>query len=451
MAFSFAPFRRLFRRSYDGASMRPSRFEGGAARYSAYGPETGAARGTLQSRARHYVENHPLASAAVGTWESTAIGAGIRATSQHPDPDARRQLDAYFARWSRRADFEGLGDFYALQARMVRAERTDGECFALWRGDQLQLLPAEQVDDTVLAELANGAFDSHGVRVGADGRREGYHVLTGRPDATANYAPPVLIPASEMLHLYRPAGPGALRGVSPFAKVLLRLSELDGTEDAFIKNVRVSALLSVLLVDENNLGGENPLAEIGSLEPGSMPVLPGGLRPHVVAPQQVDQVGEFLTHIERAIAAGLDVPHYAMTGDMRQANYSSLRSAMVQFRQKIEAYQYLSMVPMVLDPVWRRVITDGVLSGQLDVPGFEDDPEAFLSVEWIAPKAVWIDPQKDAAATREMLDMGIMSRRQAVAEQGYSIEELDAEIAADRTRESELGLSFSTNGGGDEN
>lgn len=35
-----------------------------------------------------------------------------------------------------------------------------------------------------------------------------------------------------------------------------------------------------------------------------------------------------------------------------------------------------------------------------------------------------------------------MSRRQAVAERGYSVETLDAEIAADREREARLGLTF---------
>lgn len=39
---------------------------------------------------------------------------------------------------------------------------------------------------------------------------------------------------------------------------------------------------------------------------------------------------------------------------------------------------------------------------------------------------------------------GLMSRRQAVAQLGYSIDELDAEIAADKAREAALGLSFNS-------
>lgn len=58
------------------------------------------------------------------------------------------------------------------------------------------------------------------------------------------------------------------------------------------------------------------------------------------------------------------------------------------------------------------------------------------------PAQPWVDPKKDAEALRELMDAGLMSRREAVAERGWSIEALDREIAADRAREAELGLAF---------
>lgn len=41
-----------------------------------------------------------------------------------------------------------------------------------------------------------------------------------------------------------------------------------------------------------------------------------------------------------------------------------------------------------------------------------------------------------------MISAGLTSRRRAVAAQGYSVDELDAEIVSDREREKALGLSF---------
>ncbi len=104
--------------------------------------------------------------------------------------------------------------------------------------------------------------------------------------------------------------------------------------------------------------------------------------------------------------------------------------------------QFGTLIPQMCQPIYERAITALILSGQLDAPGFEADPSAYLAAEHYPPPMPWIDPQKDMAAIREALDSGLMSRRQAVAERGYSIEALDAEIAADRAREAALGLNF---------
>ena len=50
-----------------------------------------------------------------------------------------------------------------------------------------------------------------------------------------------------------------------------------------------------------------------------------------------------------------------------------------------------------------------------------------------------VDPLKDTQATVAEIEAGLTSRRKAVAERGWSIEELDEEIAAEKE---------STNAGG---
>lgn len=65
--------------------------------------------------------------------------------------------------------------------------------------------------------------------------------------------------------------------------------------------------------------------------------------------------------------------------------------------------------------------------------------ENLSAVEWIAPAQPWVDPMKDAQAQTLLLEKGLLSRRQAVAALGYSVERLGAEIAADREREAALG------------
>jgi capsid protein len=121
-----------------------------------------------------------------------------------------------------------------------------------------------------------------------------------------------------------------------------------------------------------------------------------------------------------------------------QANYSSLRAGLLPFRAKVEQYVYHTLVPQFLNPIFRRFVTDEYLAGRLDVP----DLSAALKAEWLPPRPMQVDPAKDMAAARETLAMGLTSRRQAVAAMGWNVAELDREIAQDRSREAELGLSF---------
>jgi capsid protein len=166
--------------------------------------------------------------------------------------------------------------------------------------------------------------------------------------------------------------------------------------------------------------------------------LPGGTDIKFSSPEQAKESIAFAKLTLGQIAAGLGVPTYLVDGDLSQANYSSLRAALLPFRAKVEQYVYHTLVPQLLNPVFRRFVTDEYLTGRLDLP----DLSAALKAEWLPPRPMQVDPAKDMAAAKEALAMGLTSRKQAVAAQGWNVAELDAEIAADRAREKELGLSF---------
>lgn len=313
----------------------------------------------------------------------------------------------------------------------MKSQRIDGEAFLMWRGDKLLHLPPEQLADLTTDTIAAG------VELSDDGAAIAYHVHPVRPDTMqATYAPPVRIDASSMLHVFESAGPGAVRGVSPLAPIPLLLSELDGAEDALLTQTKIAALLSVILTNQNDMAGEDPLQDGQGLEPGAVLRLPGNWSVNTVAPQQSQQAEAFLRHLTHHIAAGVGVSVWLVTSNVSQVNYSSLRAALVAFRQRVERYQFQTLAPQFLDPVWRRVATMAALEHGLRI---DDD---FFAVEHIPPAQPWVDPQKDARATIEQMEAGLMSRRQAVAALGYSIEKLDLEIAIDRARESALGLSF---------
>lgn len=422
-------------------------------RFGRVGTETLSAAAPIRSRSRYMTANNPWAANGVSALETALVGYGVKTESQHPDAETRRQLSAAFTSWAEKADAEGRTNFAGLQAGIVRALVIDGEAFAaIETGEDglpsLRIIPAELVDESDTRQLADGGQVIAGIEFDARGRRVAYHVLPAGPtDVFATAGPAVRIPAESMLHIMRPIGAGQVRGVSWLAPVLLLLSELDGLEDALRVGFKVAALHAGFLVDLNGSGdspfdGEQSGSVLESgLEPGTLRYLPAGFDIKFSSPQQANQSAEFVSHQLRAIAAGLGVPAHLVSGDLRDANYGSLRAGMIAFRQRLEQIQFGTLAPQFLTPVFERVAAALILSGRFAAPDFESDAQAYFACEHYPPPMPWLDPQKDVAATRDAIAAGLMSRRQAVAERGYSIDALDEERAADAQRENDLDLT----------
>ncbi|MGY6662215.1 MAG: phage portal protein [Glycocaulis sp.] len=446
----FRPKRQSVRR-FDAAGggrrwdMRPS--------FGRTGPETLAASAPIRSRARYFVANDGWAANGVNALVTGLVGAGIVPASAHPDETIRAMIAERHTAWAARADAEGRTNLYGLQASMARDLVVDGEAFAVLEtgadGLKIRRLPAEMVDEADTRELDNGGYVVAGIEFDAAGRRVAYHILPNRPTSVfASTGPSVRVPAERVLHVMVPLGPGQVRGVSWLAPVLLKLSELNALEDALLVGAKVAALHAGFLVDQNGTGNlpvegdqRGSVLESG-LEPGTLRFLPSGFDIKFSTPQHAQQTAEFVSHQIRAVAAGLGVPAHLVSGDLRDANYGSLRAGMIAFRQRLEAIQFNSLIPQFCAPVFERAVMALILSGDTDAPDFERDPGAYLAAEHYPPAMPWLDPAKDVNATVTAIEAGLMSRRQAVAERGYSVEALDREIAADRKREAALALNL---------
>ncbi len=416
-----------------------------------------AARQPLAWRGRYLAANNGFAAAGVTAWESALIGTGIKPQSGHPDPMVRKRINAAFAAWTDRADADGLLDFYGMQTIVARRLVTDGEHFGMFvHGNddafRVRLMDAEQCNGSYHSELANGARIVAGVEFDGAGRRVAYHVWKQRLGLPVSVSLELLrIPAEDMVHVFKPEQAGQVRGISWFAPILLRLADLDSSHDAQLMRQKISALLTGFIVDPNGQAagfegqpdGNGNLD--GGLEPGVLKTLLPGQDIRFSDPANIGaEAIEFLKITAREIAAGLGVPYEQLTGDLSGVNFSSIRAGLVEFRRRVEAVQFNVVVHRFCRPIWRRFVTTEILAGRIDAPGFERDPEPYLSANWLPPKTDWVDPLKDAEAEILAINAGLMSRREAVAMRGRDLELLDDEIAADKAAAEKLGLSFST-------
>ena len=404
--------------------------------------EVAAAAPRLRSTASYLAMNNPWISQAEANWAGALVGSGIVPTPKHADVAIRRALIEMWNRFVEEADADGRTDFYGLLVDIARSLIINGEAFIqilmTEEGPRLRLIPVELVDESMTRELGGGAVIERGIEFDTEGRCAAYWIRPSRvSDQFATYAPPVCIPADQVIHVMKPLAAGQVRGVSWLAPIILPASEFDQLCDALLLGVKIAAMHAGFLVDQSGTAGEpytgeeaGGILETG-LEPGTLKRLPTGIDVKFNTPSQTQEVAAFLRLNLQQLAAGLGLPEHLLSGDLTGANYSSMRAGLLPFRQRVEQIQYGILVPQLLRPIWRRVVTWGVLSGELAAPAFEANPRDYLACEWLPPAFMQVDPAKQVEADVAEMNAGLTSRRKLVAARGWALEDLDAEIAAD--------------------
>lgn len=422
----------------------------------------------ITARARWLVRNNGYAANAIESWAGNVVGAGIKPSSLITDPALKASVQRLWLDWTDESDAEGFSDFYGQQRRAAREVFIAGEVFFRFRPRrpedglvvpvQLQMIPSEMLPLTRNELLPGGGAIRQSIEFDAIGRRVAYHFLRRHPGDITDpglAGDTVRVPASEVVHIIDPVDAGQLRGVSRFAPAIVKLFLLDQYDDAELDRKKVAAMHALFITTPapaepfDTAEGDGPDGErTMDLQPGQIVMLEPGEEIQTSAPADVGQTYEpFQYRTLLQVSAALGIPYAYLSNDMLKANYSNSRLALLEFRRRVEAYQHAVMVWQLCRRVWQRWMDIAVISGALDLPGYEKRRRDYQGCAWLPPRWDWVDPLKDARAEIEQIDAGLKSRTQALAERGYDAEQVDAEIAADRERERRLGLSFSTAAG----
>lgn len=391
--------------------------------------ETLSAAPLLGMRAAHAVSNDPNLAAALGAITSDICGAD-GPSLQHTDPDVVRSWNDW---WSR-ADAEGISSLGHLLARIVRCWVVYGESFIILKvsddGElRLLLLPVAQVDQSYSEDLGESGWVISGLHIARDGRRVRYRVLLVPPDApfASEAASAQWIDAADMLHFIDPAFPGGVRGISPLAPVLTTAVEADILRDAQIKQQQVAALLGVFLSDPS---GSVSLGDIQDkdkveLRPAAIRLIPPDCVVTTVSPPEARNGIDLSKHLLRAIAVGVGLPAWKVSGDLSDVNFSSARLGDHAWRRRAAALQSL-LVSQVLEPVFRRFVALEVAAGRLRV-----NLDTLADPTFIWPAWQMVDPLAETQADALAVQSGFKSRQEIISKYGRDPEEVQAEIDAD--------------------
>lgn len=439
-------------RLYDGAGGGRLN-EGWSARKTSADAEIALAGPVLRDRMRDLVRNNPLAAQAVQVLVNNIAGTGIRPRPKSGNARRDKRVAALWDDWSRHSDRHGHTDFEGLLALAVREMVEGGEVFAVRRRLpsrsgrvvplEIELFEADHLDESKVNLGGQGAEIRDGIEYDADGRRKAYYLMPDHPGGVHRFRSRAAeasrrVPAEDVAHLFERQRVQN-RGVPWGVAAMTALRDHGDWQLAEMVRKKTEACLVGIVIGDDDAGssGLNPIEDangdlIESFRPGMMMYSRGGKDVKFSSPAHSGGVAEWNRVQMHIIAAGFRVPYALMTGDLSQANFSSNRAGLNEFRRMVEMIQWTVVIPMFCQRIWDWFCEAAFTAGLIDR---EDIP-----VEWAPPRFESVNPKQDAETALIEVRAGFATRSSEISRRGFDPREVEGEMAADNDRADTLGL-----------
>jgi len=452
---------RMQQRIYEGAD-RGRRGASWNATGTSANTELQAAISPLRDRSRELARNNPWAARMLDIIPSHVVGNGIVPVSNTGSDKIDNRVNSLWEDFCDQADITGCLSLYAMQDLAVRAMVEGGESVVRFLDQELsdniavplklQLLEADFIDhfrEGVFAQERGDAVSGVkrnrlGVGLGNYDEWRGLWLWPRHPGEQQaiidkNSYTSQFISRDDLAHMFKRERPGQVRGVPWFAPVLSTARDLADILDAANVKARVEACFagfitnsdeSMPLLEDNGNPSSLPNAMLSTLEPGMLKELRSGQDIKFAAPTTTSQLETILICNLQAMAAGVGCTYDQATGDLRQANYSSLRAGKIEFWRLIGKLQKHVVIPQLCKPIRERFISRAVLAGRLP----DRTNRGGYPARWVVPAKEMIDPKKDFDATKNLVRSGAMTPQEFIASFGgdwrSSLEEFKVFFAA---------------------
>ena len=418
----------------------------------------------LRRFARHLDQNHDISRGALDRLVQFVVGpAGI---GIEPQPKTKTgeihrafadQLLEAWNDWTQWPEVTFEHDWIATQRLMARAWLRDGEALvqvidgyrpSLDHGTRvplsLELLEADLLP-LDFHDAARGI--TSGVERDSWGRPRAYHLYKAHPGALTG-APFGLssdlkrVPTEQILHLKLVDRIRQARGVSQFAAVIRRLSDIKQYEDderiaaniaarmtAYIKKT-IPDLAPPETSDEPRRFELSPGMIFDDLRPGEDVGLIDTKRPN-------PNIEEFRKGQLRAAAAGLGTSYSSLARDYN-GTYSAQRQELVEQQG---AYELLSalFIGQFVRPVWQRFVSTALLT-TVRRPA-DANLLSLTDASYRPPALLWIDPLKEVQANSEAVNNRFASPQQVIRSRGGNPDDVLRQIADWQKQLDALGIA----------
>ena len=437
-------------------------------------------RSLIQARARQLVDDNPNLFGALDKIVSNVVFTGIKPQARImgrdglPFTSANDAVEMDFSDW---ADHQ---NWYELTEIALRHCWMDGGFLLHFypRRDMLQrglvplgveLLDLDSLDSSVNGEMPNGNRAFNGMEIDSFGEFAAFHVrehsLFGGMQNGWFYAPSsnsssivggygmgkaVRLPAASCRLVMRRRRIGTYLPVSWLASVISTVHDLEEYQSSERVAARLAAAFGIFVTlpegqTGNDLngralpaltGGTDTLGRILSgqefVSQGRIDALPAGADIKAFEHSRPGTTYEpFVKTTQRGTSAALSMSGEAYSNDYTDASFSSVRQAVLEERRGYKMQQAF-LERQMCAPLWHMwtLFRATFMRGDTRIP-----------VRWQKPGWSWVDPLKDANASKVRVEMGLTSRRQLCEEEGRDFDEVVQQLSEEARLMTEMGIT----------
>lgn len=442
-------------RAYDAAAASGSHNENWLPLNQTGDQEIGRDWPTVLGRSRDLHRNHPLVTDALRIGLAFTVGTALNPQWCIKDNQGKRnekQIDLIEYRhqkWGEDCTIDGK-DWQDFKELCWRHLKMDGEVFIIFSADKthpfkLQLIEPDQLDSFVDGDLKNGNYGIRGVEFNRAGRPVAYHFHDCHPGGNLGATESVRVSAERVRHVYAPGRVTETRGICHYVSAIMSLYDQNELSDQILLLHRIAAAYGIFIQSKHS---EDELASLGltgkaidgtperikHLDPASVNYLPENYSATTVKPEMPSTgFDEFNKSYLRKSGKGFGMSYETFTGDLSNANFSSLRAGQNSERSVFRMDSSL-MIRKAIGPVvnaWQDV---EVAAGLLQLPGYWDNKAKYTKKRYTLPALPSTNPLQDEKADEQALENRTTTRRIICERKGLDYDEVEEELMLEESR-----------------
>lgn len=345
---------------------------------------------------------------------------------------------------------DGQLDFSNFQQVLEKSRVIDGEAFVrihTIKGQiKVEIIDAARLTQQNNQLLGNGNYISNGIEFDKYHKPVNYYFCIYNPTTytfdTSSYE---IIPANEICHYFVTDTVGQERGIPDFVATSELLKDLKSFTEATIIAKRIAASSMAFISNAANDTDTINLAENSNdttgmyseyLEPGAIFELGKGQTISTVNPQAgVDKITEFSDELMNQISMGLNITKQSLMGDTANASFSGAKLA-----ERLQATTFNTRTNLLINKVLKKIYVAWLKQEMLNNNSLNlsfSDFDDLTCARYIPQKQISLDPVKEIQAEIMMLDSGLKSKTQIIAEMGGDPRIVFEEIEKEKTTNNE--------------